>query len=154
MLRKLMRLATLVAFLAAAYGWSSWSWGQETGTDSTVSSTSSPIYAGYAGYSYGGLCRPWQYGHPDLFYNFYVPNNCGGVPAQMYLAPYPVPQLVGHTYYTYQPLMPHEFMYPHHRTYRSYYDDGRGIDRTKVKWYCNPVTMALKDGRQALTIPR
>ena len=51
-------------------------------------------------------CVPWRYGTPDLFYNFYVPNNCGGVPAALYVAPYPVPQFVGHTYYTYQPFLP------------------------------------------------
>ena len=48
---------------------------------------------------YGGVpasaadfgCRPWEYGRPDLFYNFYVPNNCGGAPAALYIAPRPVP---------------------------------------------------------------
>jgi hypothetical protein len=99
-------------------------------------------------------CRPWEYGNPALFYNFYAPNNCGGAPAAMYVAPYPVPQFVGHTYYTYQPLMPHEFMYPHARTYRNYYDEGRGINRTKVHWYSNPVVTVLKDVRQAVKIPR
>ncbi len=62
----------------------------------------------------------------DLFYNYYYPN-CpgavaagGGVPVQMYPCPLPVPQRVGHTYITYQPLLPHEFMYPHSRTYHRY----------------------------------
>lgn len=99
-------------------------------------------------------CRPWQYGRPDLFYNFYVPNHCGGVPAAMYIAPRPVPPLVGHTYYTYQPLMPHELLYPHTRTYRKWYDDGRGVTRTKVHWYCNPVTLALKSAHQTIRLPR
>ncbi len=101
---------------------------------------------------YGG--RPWEYGNPDLFYNFYVPNNSGGVPAAMYLAPRPVPALVGHTYYTYQPLMPHEMLYPHHRTYRQWYDDGRGFTRTKVAWYCNPLVATVKHAHQALRIAR
>src|SRR5690242_9810546 len=69
-------------------------------------------------------CGP--YSRPDLFYNYYVPpRNCGGyggVGAEMYLSPLPTPPLVGHTYITYQPLMPAEFMYRHHRCY--YRDNG------------------------------
>jgi hypothetical protein len=56
------------------------------------------------------------------------------------LAPQPVPPLVGHTYYTYQPFMPHELLYPHHRTYHRYYDGGRGLTRTSVSWYRPPLT--------------
>ncbi len=96
----------------------------------------------------------WQYGQPDLFYNFYIPNHQGGAPAQMYIAPSPVPARVGHTYYTYQPFMPHEFTYQHHRTYRRYYDDGRGMTRTRAIWYANPVSSAAKAVRQAVRIPR
>lgn len=80
-------------------------------------------------------CREYQYGTPDLFYNYYVPPTCGGLGAQLYVAPLPVPPHVGHTYYTYQPLMPHEFLYKHHRTYHRYYDDGRGLTRTSVRWW-------------------
>ena len=39
---------------------------------------------------------------PDVFYNFYVP---------------PVPAGVGHTWITYPPFMPHEFLYKHRRRY-------------------------------------
>ncbi len=99
-------------------------------------------------------CRPWEYGRPDLFYNFYVPNNCGGAPAALYIAPRPIPAVVGHTYYTYQPLMPHEMLYPHYRTYRQWYDDGRGVTRTKVAWYCNPLTATAKSVHQAIRLPR
>ena len=80
-------------------------------------------------------CRPYQYGNPDLFYNFYVNGNCGGVPAGMYPAPGPVPTHVGHVYYTYQPFMPHELMYQHHRSYHRYYDGGRGLTRTRVIYW-------------------
>ena len=80
-------------------------------------------------------CRNQEYGRPDLFYNFYVTPNCGGVGAQMYLAPVPVPARVGHTYYTYQPLMPHEMLYKHHRVYHRYYNEGRGLTRTSVRWW-------------------
>ncbi len=87
----------------------------------------------YAGAT--GACRDRAYPQPDLFYNFYVHGPCGGYPAQMYVSPKPVPPHVGHTYITYQPLMPHEFMYKHHRTYHQYYDNGRGLTRTYVKWW-------------------
>lgn len=80
-------------------------------------------------------CREYQYGNPDLFYNFYVPPTCGGVGAEIYPAPFPVPAHVGHTYYTYQPLMPHEMLYKHHRTYHRYYNEGRGLTRTSVRWW-------------------
>ena len=80
-------------------------------------------------------CRDYQYGRPDLFYNFYVAPNCGGVGAQMYLAPVPVPERVGHTFYTYQSLMPHEMLYKHKRVYHRYYNEGRGLTRTSVRWW-------------------
>ena len=85
-------------------------------------------------------CRPQYYGQPDLFYNYYVPGTCGGVPANMYVAPQPVPQMVGHTYYTYQPFMPHEMLYQHHRNYYRYYDGGRVMTRTHISWSRPPLT--------------
>ena len=44
-------------------------------------------------------------------------------------------RLVGHTYITYQPLMPHEFLYRHHRCY--YRDNGpyAGVTKTWVCWW-------------------
>lgn len=100
-----------------------------------------------------GECVPNTYGDPDLFYNFWVPPGCyaegGGaaatpnsVGAQLYIAPHPVPAYVGHTFYTYQPLMPHEMLYPHSRHYHRYYDEGRGYNRTCVKWSRSPSYMA------------
>jgi hypothetical protein len=72
---------------------------------------------------------------PDLFYNYYVPPgyNGGVVGAQLYLCPVPTPPLVGHTYVTYQPLMPHEFLYPHSRVYLRRHPDGSAT-RTWVAW--------------------
>lgn len=67
-----------------------------------------------------------------LFYNYYV----GGgqcQPASMYPCPRPTPPFVGHTYITYQPLMPHEFLYTHARTYDTYHGNGQ-ITRTRVSW--------------------
>ena len=58
---------------------------------------------------------------PDVFYNFYVPPvPAGGYPgmgAQLYVSPRPVPPRVGHTWNTYPPFMPHEFLYKHRRLY-------------------------------------
>jgi hypothetical protein len=82
-------------------------------------------------------CGP--YSQPDLFYNYYVPgvpcNGYGAEGAQMYPCPRPTPPLVGHTFFTYQPLMPHEFLYKHHRCY--YRDNGpyAGVTKAYVWWY-------------------
>ena len=70
----------------------------------------------------------------DLFYNHYVGPGPSGVPAAMYTAPLPVPANVGHTYVTYQPFMPHEFMYKHHRSTYNYHP-GAGWTRTKVRYH-------------------
>jgi hypothetical protein len=71
----------------------------------------------------------------DLFYNYYVAGVNGGPPAQLYLCPRPTPPLVGHTYITYQPLMPNEMMYQHHRSYRRYDDCHHlPVSVTRVHW--------------------
>jgi hypothetical protein len=108
MIPKPLRVMILLAALLAA-----WSW---TGGD-----------------SHQALGR--QHGAPpDLFYNYYVaPGPYGGVGAQLYLCPVPTPPLVGHTYITYQPLMPHEFLYRHSRVYWRYNPRG-GWTRTSVTW--------------------
>ncbi len=81
---------------------------------------------------------------PDLFYNYYAaPGATGGNAATMYPAPRPVPPTVGNVYYTYQPMMPHEWMYPHYREYYTPYGNwhsygacqGHGsVNRTLVRW--------------------
>jgi len=82
-------------------------------------------------------CGP--YSRPDLFYNYYVaPVACGGygaTGAALYISPRPTPPWVGETYITYQPLMPHEFLYRHHRTY--YRDNGpyAGVTKVCVNWW-------------------
>jgi len=86
-----------------------------------------------------GVCVPRTYGYPDLFYNFYTQGNCNQTNAQMYVAPVPVPPNVGHTFYTYQPFMPHEMLYWHKDRYHNYYDGGRGMNHTKVNYYAPPV---------------
>ena len=128
MICRLLRLATSVAVFGIVYAWSTWSGGQEMGNYATTSGTmiQPGALAGDGG-------RPWEYGNPDLFYNFYAPNNSGGVPAPLYVAPYPVPQVVGQSYYTYQPLMPQEFLYKHHRHYTTIHKDAPKT-RTSVHW--------------------
>jgi hypothetical protein len=69
----------------------------------------------------------------DLFYNYYV-GSPARLPAQLYISPRPVPPHVGHTWITYQPLMPHEFLYKHKRTYYRYYPHG-GHTVTNVRWW-------------------
>ena len=78
----------------------------------------------------------------------YPRSGASEVTAGMYPAPYWSPPNVGHTYYTYQPLMPHEHMYEHIRTYYQYYggpgafyqDPCRGtanqygLNKTTVVW--------------------
>jgi len=82
-----------------------------------------------------GECLYRFYGQPDLFYNYYAWPSCTGLGAELYISPRPVPPLVGHTYITYQPLMPHEFMYHHKRTYHRYYNGGQGLNRTHVSYH-------------------
>ena len=81
-----------------------------------------------------GECQYRFYGCPDLFYNYYAWPSCTGLGAELYVSPRPVPPVVGSTYITYQPLMPHEFMYSHHRTYHRYYNGGQGLNRTCVHY--------------------
>jgi hypothetical protein len=70
----------------------------------------------------------------DLFYNYYAPPGpCGGAAAAMYPCPRPTPVWVGHTYVTYPPFMPHEFLYKHSRRY-SRYHPGSGWTVTRVLW--------------------
>lgn len=151
MTRKTTRSTLVAAALVAGLGISMWNASDVRADDPPTNQDGCVTDVSYEG---GIPCRQWQYGDPALFYNFYAPNYCGGVPAQLYIAPRPVPPMVGHTYYTYQPLMPHEFTYPHYRTYRKYYDCGRGMTRTKVLWYSNPVVSVVKGVRNAIRLPR
>ncbi|MGY8767573.1 MAG: hypothetical protein ACKVH8_03935 [Pirellulales bacterium] len=76
-----------------------------------------------------------QPGYPAMMQNYYVQDYQQGINPEMYIAPVATPPHVGHTYITYPPLSPHEFLYRHQRTYYNYYDGGRGLNRTKIKWY-------------------
>jgi hypothetical protein len=83
-------------------------------------------------------------GPGDLFYNYYAPPVDGGVGAAMYPCPRPTPPLVGHTYITYQPLYPQEFLYKHHRTYKTYHSD-TGPTTTHVSWGGSYLGQGLKN---------
>ena len=69
----------------------------------------------------------------DLFYNYYEGPYPSGTAAQMYISPLPVPANVGHTYTTYQPLMPHEMMYHHKRSHYAHVP-GAGWSRAKIRY--------------------
>ena len=95
--------------------------------------------------------QPIHYGQPQLFYNYYVPAGSGHYATQLYVAPLPVPATVGHTHYTYQPLLPHEFLYDHDRSYHRYTNGGRGFTRARVKWYSPRMSGVMDFLRQKLT---
>ncbi len=94
-----------------------------------------------------------QHSRPDLFYNYYTQGYSNQVNAQMYLAPVPVPPFVGNTFYTYQPLMPHEYLYTHHDRYHHHYDYGRGLNRTKIG-YRPSAPQVVRDMYFNFRIPR
>lgn len=135
MLRLVIRTALFAGLVAAAFAGSS-----------------SSVYA--QGPCPGGVCLERDHGHPNLFYNFYVPPTCGGLGSTLYLSPYPVPASVGHTYITYQPLMPHEFMYPHQKTYYRYYNGGRGMTRASVSYTHVPVLTKVGRGLSIFRVAR
>ena len=93
-----------------------------------------PTDTAQADYGWEGKRRiSYQYSK-DLFYNSMsdLPA-AGGVPAKMYTSPMPVPEHVGHTYGTYQPFYPKEYLYRHKRSYYNYHA-GAGWTRTNVRY--------------------
>lgn len=100
-------------------------------------------------------CNGRTYGYPDLFYNYYTQGNCNRTNAQMLVAPVPVPPHVGHTFMTYQPFQPEEMLYWHTNRYHNYYDNGRGMNHTRVHYYAPPVRTAASNFYwNVLRIPR
>ncbi len=89
-----------------------------------------------------------------LFANQYTQGYANQATAQMYVSPGPIPQWVGHTYITYEPLYPHEFMYRHTSRYHSYYDGGRGLNSTRVHYGTSPVRTSVNGIFKAISIPR
>lgn len=65
-------------------------------------------------------------------YNYYVQPSGTCLGSSLYPCPRPTPAPVSDTYITYQALNPHEFLYPHNRTY--YTQHPSGVTRTMVSW--------------------
>lgn len=83
---------------------------------------------------------------PNPLFSQYVTQGAGTPSAAMYPAPHFVPMMSYQSYYTYQPLMPHEMMYQHSRNYYNYYNNngnyygqGNALTKTSVRWQagCN-----------------
>ncbi len=110
---------------------------------------------GAAGYSSNGGYGTW--GHRQvqpLFDNYFTQGNANRADAALYVSPVGVPGWVGHTYNTYQPLYPDEFLYTHKDKYHSYYDQGFGLNRTKTMYWAPPVHTAAKQAYKKIQLPR
>jgi hypothetical protein len=101
-----------------------------------------------------GTIQPRSYGQPDLFYNYYTQGLANRANAQMYLCPHPIPPNVGHTFYTYQPFMPHHHMYPHIDKFHRYYDAGRGMNRTRATYWRSACSKTKNFYWNYLRLPR
>ncbi len=77
--------------------------------------------------------------NPPAFGNYYANGSMNQTDAALYPSPLPVPQWVGHTYIMYQPFYPHEYMHRHGHRYHTYYDQGRGLNRTAVRYSVGPL---------------
>ena len=104
------------------------------------------------GWTQSASAQDYYANAPQLFANQYTQGNANQATAEMYVAPVPTPAWVGHTYYTYQPLYPHEMMYTHHRRYHSYYDNGRGLNSTRVRY--SPSLHGIISSKIGSIIPR
>lgn len=76
----------------------------------------------------------------DLFSQYTTPSGPSMTTAGMYPAPHYAPAMGAQSYYTYQPLMPHEMMYQHSRNYFNYSGaDACGfpdsVNKTSVRWF-------------------
>lgn len=90
--------------------------------------------------------------HP-LFHNYYTQGGASQADASLYLAPRSqIPGNVGHTYYTYQPLYPHQFLYTHTDRYGHAYPGG--YNSTKAHYYNPPVRTAIGLLHNNFRIPR
>lgn len=98
------------------------------------------MFAALAFVSHTASAQTGQGNLPNYLFPQYTTQGQGGMTAGQYPAPHPVPSHVGESYYTYQPLMPHEMMYEHQRSYYNYYNDGSfkgggpSLNVTSVRW--------------------
>lgn len=101
-----------------------------------------------------GLVPYNTYSSQNLFGNAYTQGYANQANAAMYISPVPVPPDVGHTYLTYQPLYPHQMMNWHYNRFHNYYDNGRGLNRTKVEYYAPPVRTGVNYVWRKIQLPR
>jgi hypothetical protein len=92
-------------------------------------------------------------GTQPLFENYFTQGNANQATAGMYISPIGVPGHVGHTYYTYQPFYPHHYLYQHHDRYHSYYDGGRGLNRTHATYMAPPVRSSVHWLHKSIQLP-
>ncbi|MFN6129633.1 MAG: hypothetical protein ACK5AC_04485 [Planctomycetota bacterium] len=92
-------------------------------------------------------------GTQPLFDNYFTQGNANQATAGMYISPIGVPGWVGHTYYTNQALYPHQYLYRHHDRYHSYYDQGRGMNRTHASYSVPPIHTTLKTAYKKIRLP-
>lgn len=92
-------------------------------------------------------------GTQPLFENYFTQGNANQATAGMYMSPIGVPGNVGHTYYTYQPFYPHHYLYQHHDRYHSYYDGGRGLNRTHATYTAPPVRSSVHWLHKSIQLP-
>lgn len=98
-------------------------------------------------YEDGAYLEGYPQHHGGIAQQYYSNSGVSPEVARLYPAPHPVPAYVGQTYYTYQPLMPHEYLYAHRRVYLTPYGDadsfygggpcgvgGAGLNKTTVVW--------------------
>ncbi len=109
---------------------------------------------GAYGDDFGGAydCGPGVGGSgSDLFYNYYAPQTGpeGGVTTQMYTSPHDTPHPAVQTYYTYQPCLPHEFLYEHNRNYLHYHNRPHGATEVHVSWGGSPIIRETDDPRRS-----
>jgi hypothetical protein len=92
-----------------------------------------------------------------LFNNYFTQGHANSANAAMYMSPIGVPGNVGHTYNTYQPFYPHQYLYAHRDRYHSYYSNGdgtSGLNRTSAHYYSPPVRTVAKRFYKMIEIPR
>lgn len=108
-----------------------------------------------AGYTSNGGYGTWGNRQVQpLFDNYFTQGKANQADAALYISPVGVPGWVGHTYNTYQPLYPDEFLYTHKDKYHSYYDQGFGLNRTKAAYWAPPVHTAAKQIYKKIQLPR
>jgi hypothetical protein len=100
-----------LGLLAIGVGMMAVSFSSARGDESMAAGPPSPFYYSYA-----------QPGYPGV-----------GVMTPPYPAPRPTPPLVGHTYVTYQPFLPQEYLYDHTKFYFAH-QPGAGINETTAHW--------------------